>query len=115
MKIASGKIARTLRIFSTQKRYSLLNIIGLSLGMACSILLALYLEHELTYDRHNISHQNIYRVNHEIDATNNMTLQAQTSHFLGPLLIRDYPQIALALQEGLMRNFSDTARKAIPD
>ncbi|MDA1371523.1 MAG: ABC transporter permease [Proteobacteria bacterium] len=89
----SGSIRRFLRIFSAEKHYSFLNIVGLSLGMACSILLALYLEHELTFDRHNTAHQNIYRVNHQIDATNNVTLQAQTSHFLGPLLIRDYPQI----------------------
>ncbi len=27
----------------------------------------------------------------------------------------DYPQIALALQEGLLRNFADTARKVVPD
>ncbi len=88
-----SSIHRVLRTFSNQKHYSVLNIVGLSVGMVCSILLALYLEHELTYDRHNIDHQSIYRVIQEIDATNNTTLHAQTSHFLGPLLIRDYPQI----------------------
>ena len=27
----------------------------------------------------------------------------------------DHPQIALSLQEGLLRNFADTARKVVPD
>lgn len=89
----STLVKKTIRIFSSDKAYTALNITGLSIGMACSILLGLYLEQELSYDKHNVDSENIYRVNHEIDATNNMTLHARTSHFLGPLLIRDYPQI----------------------
>lgn len=86
-------VSQTLRIFSGQKSYTFLNIIGLSVGMACAILLALYLEHELGYDKHNVNYEKIVRVNHEIDSGSNVTLHGQVSHFLGPLLIRDYPQI----------------------
>lgn len=82
-----------MKIFSSDKSYTFLNIFGLSVGMACAILLGLYLEHELSYDRHYENYENIFRINHEIDSINNTTLHAQTSHFLGPLLIRDYPQI----------------------
>lgn len=86
-------VSQTLRVFSAQKSYTFLNIIGLSVGMACAILLALYLEHELSYDKHNANYEKIVRVNHEIDSGSNVTLHAQVSHFLGPLLVREYPQI----------------------
>ena len=91
MKIAI--VSQSLRVFSAQKSYTFLNIIRLSVGMACAILLALYLEHELSYDKHNANYEKIVRVNHEIDSGSNVTLHAQVSHFLGPLLVREYPQI----------------------
>ncbi len=44
------KIAwRTLR---TQWQYSLINITGLAVGMACCILILLYVRHEQSYDRY---------------------------------------------------------------
>lgn len=84
---------QTLRNLKTERSYAILNIIGLSVGMACAILLALYLQYELSYDKHNDQYQKIVRVNHEIDSGTNVTLHAQVSHFLGPLLVREYPQI----------------------
>jgi putative ABC transport system permease protein len=42
--------------------YSGLNIMGLALGMACCLLMLLYLQHELTYDTFHANADNIYRV-----------------------------------------------------
>ncbi len=88
-----GKLRYFLRLVQTGTYYVCLNVAGLSVGMACFILIGLFLRHEFTFDRHNDNHQHIYRVNHQIDATNNVTRHARTSHFLGPLLLRDYPEI----------------------
>src|SRR5690606_40694096 len=35
------------------KIFSLINILGLSLGVACCLLLALYVQDEFSYDRHH--------------------------------------------------------------
>jgi putative ABC transport system permease protein len=45
-----------------QKTYSLLNFIGLSLGIACLLLLSLHIREELSYDKNFPQHDRIYRV-----------------------------------------------------
>jgi putative ABC transport system permease protein len=45
------------------KGYSILNIIGLSIGFAAVILIAAYVSYETSYDKHFTSANNIYRVN----------------------------------------------------
>ena len=47
----------TLRHFNREKSYALINILGLSLAIACSLILALYIRSELTYDQHNLNHE----------------------------------------------------------
>lgn len=44
------------------KAYSLINIIGLSVGVACCLLLGLYIQDEISYDQHHKDKQNLYRV-----------------------------------------------------
>ena len=51
-----------------------INIIGLSTGLACFILIGLYVKDELSYDRHFDNAENIYRVtvkNYDIDGDMN--------------------------------------------
>ncbi len=45
-----------------RKFYNFINIIGLAIGMTCCILIALYVKHELSYDRYHTKHDHIYRV-----------------------------------------------------
>ena len=45
-----------------RKFYSLINIAGLAIGMACCILIALYVQHELSYDQYHAKKDRIYRV-----------------------------------------------------
>ena len=50
-----------IRTLQREKLYAAINIAGLSLGVACCLLLGLFLWSELTYDRHFINHDHIYR------------------------------------------------------
>ena len=50
------------RNMSRDKVYSFINIIGLSVGVACCLLLALYIQHEMTFDKHHQDVGDIYRV-----------------------------------------------------
>ncbi len=42
--------------------FSSINILGLSLGIASVLMVALYLRYELTFDRHNENADRIYRI-----------------------------------------------------
>jgi putative ABC transport system permease protein len=44
------------------RTYSLLNVLGLSLGIACILLLGLHVKEELSYDKEYPKHDRIYRV-----------------------------------------------------
>ena len=44
------------------KVYSLINIVGLSIGIASCILILLYVQNEFSYDKFNKNYENIYRV-----------------------------------------------------
>mgnify|MGYP006277518275 CR=1 FL=1 len=51
-----------LRNILKHKSYSLINIIGLSIGIACFVLIGLYIADEMSYDRYHEKSDRIYRV-----------------------------------------------------
>ncbi len=51
-----------LRNLLKQKGYSLINVAGLAIGMACCLLILLYVKDELSYDRYHKNIDRIYRV-----------------------------------------------------
>ncbi len=83
----------TLRKLYREKLYALINIVGLSLGLACCLLLGLYLHGELTYDLHHKKHARIYRVANELTTAGAANKLAVTSPALAPALKKEYPEI----------------------
>ena len=55
LKIAFRNIIR-------HKAYSTINILGLAIGMACSILILLWVQNELSYDRFHVNADEVYRI-----------------------------------------------------
>ena len=51
------------RNLSKHRGYSLLNILGLAIGMACSLLIMMYVQDELSYDRFNENADQLHRIN----------------------------------------------------
>src|SRR6476659_9103138 len=51
-----------IRNLRRQFTYSVINILGLAVGMACSLVIFLYVYGEITYDRHYENADRIYRV-----------------------------------------------------
>src|SRR5688572_12885639 len=51
-----------LRNFNRQRWYTLLNVIGLSLGMAASLLIIQYVKYERSFDRFHSRAEDIYRI-----------------------------------------------------
>ncbi|HYG02131.1 MAG TPA: ABC transporter permease [Chryseosolibacter sp.] len=52
----------TFRIFNREKMYSLINISGLAVGFACCLLIYLFINDELSYDRFHHDGERIYRI-----------------------------------------------------
>ena len=51
-----------LRSLIKNKTYSFINIIGLSVGVAVSLIIFLYVVHEYSYDKFHAKGDNIYRI-----------------------------------------------------
>ena len=52
-----------IRNISKQKFFSIINILGLSIGVAGALFISLYIYDELNYDRFNEKGDRIYRMN----------------------------------------------------
>jgi putative ABC transport system permease protein len=76
-----------------EKLYAVINIAGLSLGIACSLVLGQFLRKELSYDRHYPQHAQIYRVENEFISGGSTERLAATSQMLGPMLQEQYPEV----------------------
>jgi putative ABC transport system permease protein len=81
-----------LRNIRRYKGYSSINIVGLAVGMACCILILLWVRDELSYDRFHRHGASIYRVLQDIHLDQDVTW-AITQGPLGPALKEDIPEI----------------------
>jgi putative ABC transport system permease protein len=73
--------------------YSGLNIVGLSLGVAACLLIVLYVDHELSYDRWNANAARIVRPVSEINFGGEQKAYAVVSSVLGPDCQRELPEV----------------------
>jgi putative ABC transport system permease protein len=55
-------LVTTLRIFSRNKGFTFINIFGLAMGLACTLLILIWVQDELSFDRFHKNIDNIYRV-----------------------------------------------------
>jgi len=85
-----------LRHTARNKAYSLINIVGLAIGMACCILIANYVLYELNYDNYHLDGNRIFRVAQDGQSQNERRIAAVTSAPMAPALKEDYPQIEYA-------------------
>lgn len=82
-----------IRYMLRRKLHSVLNIMGLAVGMTCFILIALWVQDELCYDRFHKNAADIYRVIQNITFTDHTTTWAITQGPLGPSLTEDFAEI----------------------
>lgn len=75
------------------KAFSVINISGLAIGLACFLLIALYVSDELSYDRHFRNGADIYRINSDILFSGNESKLAVSADPMGETLKKDYPQV----------------------
>lgn len=83
-------ITTALRYLRKNKTFSILNMLGLVLGLACCILIALYVDDELSYDSYPVHAADIYRVEIHLLSNSGMTV---------------FPNVDIAVGEGIKRTF----------
>jgi putative ABC transport system permease protein len=83
----------TSRIMNRHKGYSFITITGLALGMACCLLIILYIQYELSYDRFHTKADHIYRVVMDANIGSTNIKVPITNNPLSPTLVRDYPEV----------------------
>jgi putative ABC transport system permease protein len=81
------------RSLSKNRTFAILNITGLSIGLTCSLLIALYVMDELSYDKYNVGADRIYRIDEEIKFGGFNYDGTQVSAAMGPTIAKDFPQI----------------------
>ena len=81
------------RSFRRNTTFSLLNTIGLSIGMACFLLIVLFVLNEISYDRYNVQADLIYRVDDHIKFGDFVYNGAETPGVMGPSFTKEFPQI----------------------
>lgn len=76
--------------------YTIINITGLAIGLACFVLIAIYIRNEIEYDRFFANSENIYRVNTHVDV-NGMSNSYPAAHYPACFdMVKDYPEVVNA-------------------
>jgi putative ABC transport system permease protein len=98
----------TIALRSLRRRpgYAVLNLIGLAVGMACCLLIGLYVQNELSYDRFHPDADRIVRVVQRTDDGG----MASIGDGIMPILQNDIPQVEQAVQVVRSWNAQQIAR-----
>jgi len=74
------------------KVFSLINILGLAVGLTCFMLIAVFVYHELSYDKYSANARDIYRVNLSVTGNGDVAV---------------YPNVDLAVGQGMKNAFPE--------
>ena len=98
----------TIRTLLKNKGLTAINILGLAIGMASVILIALYIQYEFSYDRHHVNATRIYRVFRTVSMENTTSVSPRASGALAPALKRDFPEVREAIRTQLLTSWVKT-------
>lgn len=84
--------------FGRHKVHTFLNVAGLAAGMACALLILLWVRDETGFDRFRVHADRLYRVLQEVKFSDHEATWAITQGPLGPGLEEDFPEIARAVR-----------------
>jgi putative ABC transport system permease protein len=90
-KIAFRNLIRT-------KVYSFINIFGLSMGVACCLLLSLYVQDEFSYDRHHQRLSDLYRIDTQFEGIIGFDKLGSVSPPIAMTLKDELPEIEAAVR-----------------
>jgi putative ABC transport system permease protein len=86
-------IKHSFRSFKRQRAYIIINITGLSIGIACSLLIAFFILHEISYDRYNSKNERIFNLVLDFKIGEQAFRAATSSTYAGPEMKKEFPEI----------------------
>lgn len=86
------------RSLTKHKFYSIINVVGLATGIAACLVIVLFIQNELSYDRHYENADRIYRVNGEIKFGGNHYKLAVASAPFANAAVQTFPEIESAVR-----------------
>ena len=82
------------RNFARHKGYTFLNILGLAIGMASSLLILQYIRHEFSYDKFHENSESIYRVRYDFFKDGERVFKCATAFpKVGPSMKEEFPEV----------------------
>lgn len=81
------------RNLTKHRFYSIINVLGLAIGMTCCLLIFLYVKHELSYDRFHTKADRIYRVVTDIKTPTETMNIGVTSAPMPAYMKTDFPEV----------------------
>ncbi len=82
-----------IRSILKDKFYSLINVFGLTLGIASCIFIAIYINDELSFDRFNTKAERIYRINEFIQTEGSGERSSSVPFPVGPTMAEEYENL----------------------
>lgn len=82
-----------LRNIRRHRIYTFINISGLAIGMACCLLIVLYVQNELKFDKYHVNSDRIFRTVIKEYAQGKWDNQVGSPDLLGPALVEEYAEI----------------------
>lgn len=91
-------LKHSFRALKKQKTFVIINVTGLAIGLAASLMIALYIIHELSYDNYHQNKDHIYKLilhgrigGQELQVTS-------TAAPIGPTISREFPEVSAFLR-----------------
>lgn len=91
-------ITYSLRALRRQRSYVVINMAGLAIGIACSLIIAVFIMHELSYDQHHEHKDRIHRLVLHGKIGGQEMRGAWTPAPIGPTMVEEFPEV-----EGFLR------------
>ena len=82
-----------IRNITSRIGYTLLNVLGMTIAIAASLFLILYVFHELSYDRYHEKIDRIYRVQSYLQEPDDEFTWIVAQIPFAPQVVRDYPEV----------------------
>jgi putative ABC transport system permease protein len=81
------------RNMTRSKLYTFINVFCLSVGITGAIFIAMFLDHETTYDQHHENHESIFRIDGSYQIGGSTNKLAITAFPLGPALKNEFSEV----------------------
>ena len=94
----------SLRGFLRQKFYALINTLGLALGLASCLLILLFVQDELSYERQYPNHGQIYRLVQDFPMGEHLSKSATVPFPTKNTLLTDFPEIKKFESQSFCKN-----------